>query len=89
LGEGAIQVDPAAGDPIKVWDNMELVKLIHAWRPHSPYEITAIYRKTGGDKSIQPSWLAEPKVIGTGFMTPRRFTCKYLPEMFRKLFWEK
>ncbi|GHV90776.1 hypothetical protein AGMMS50268_12790 [Spirochaetia bacterium] len=46
LGSGKIIVDPAAGSPIEVWKNMELLNLIKKWRPHSPFEITAIYRKS-------------------------------------------
>jgi SAM-dependent methyltransferase len=45
LGKGSIIVDPAAGHPIEVWNDMRLIKIIKKWRPHSPYEITAIYRK--------------------------------------------
>jgi hypothetical protein len=86
LGNGAIQLDPAAGDPIQVWNDMELVDILRKWRPHSPYEITAIYRKKGGGKDAQPTWFNEPKVVGAGFIGPCHYTFKRLPTMLKKLF---
>jgi SAM-dependent methyltransferase len=77
MGKGTIVVDPAAGELIAIWDDMTLIKIITDWRPHSPYEITAIYRKTGGIYN-QPSWLEQPEIVGTGFVSPTKFIAKHL-----------
>jgi hypothetical protein len=77
MGEGIIRLDPAAGDPLNVWDDMILIKIITDWRPHSPFEITAVIRKSGGE-SHQPSWLELPEIVGTGFMSPEKFIVKHL-----------
>jgi SAM-dependent methyltransferase len=92
LGKGNIIVDPAAGLPIEVWHNMELIKIIKKWRPHSPYEITAIYRKQFIDpppqlnQCIAVSWLTEEQVVGNGMVTPFLYTIKRLSKMFVNTF---
>lgn len=83
MGRGEIIVDPAAGDPITVWTDMELVRIMQDWRPHSPFEITAIYRKKGSDARTQPTWLEEPKVVGAGFKSGLSYTLDRLPLMLR------
>ncbi|MGH7175547.1 MAG: class I SAM-dependent methyltransferase [Minisyncoccia bacterium] len=83
LGRGSISVDPAAGPPIPVWTEMELVRTSTLWRSHSPYEITAIYRKRGADFH-EPSWTTEMAVIGHGpLLRPFGYTRRRLPLMVR------
>jgi SAM-dependent methyltransferase len=92
LGKGNIIVDPAAGIPIEVWSDMELVKIIKKWRPHSPYEITAIYKKITPPPYLSYlenntiSWFAEKQVVGSGMISPLLYTIKRLPKMFANTF---
>ncbi|MCD8350256.1 MAG: methyltransferase domain-containing protein [Planctomycetaceae bacterium] len=90
LGNGIIVVDTAAGDPVNVWvddltgqSQMTLERIIPKWRPHSPYEITAIYRKAGGVGGNDVTWLNEPKVVGQGMVNPWVYTLKKFPKMVR------
>ena len=75
LGHGKILLDPAAGDSLSVWNDMTLVNIITDWRPHSPFEITAVFRKQGGPEN-QPSWLEIPEIVGSGFISPKRFIAR-------------
>lgn len=67
----------------KVWESVELVKIITLWRLHSPYEVTVIYRKSGGAlKQTYPTWLDRHDIVGDGFMSPfewhlRQFISRY------------
>jgi SAM-dependent methyltransferase len=83
LGRGQIVVDPAAGPPLHVWAGMDLVETSNRWRPHSPYEITAVFRKHGGSAESQPTWLGEPAVVGGARRSPLGYTLRRLPKMFR------
>lgn len=58
------------GGSYKVWEGVEIVKIITLWRPHSPYEVTAIYRKAGGTRTAQATWLDRREVVGDGFLSP-------------------
>jgi hypothetical protein len=54
----------------------DLIKIITDWRAHSPFEITAVFRKSGGE-AHQPSWLEMPEIGGNGFVSPRKMIARY------------
>jgi len=56
----------------RVWgvEGVEVVQISILWRPHSPYEVTAIYRKPGGSRDTHPTWLDRREIVGDGFMSP-------------------
>ncbi len=75
LGETGTIYTPAIN--YKVWDNVELVKILNRWRMHSPWEVTAIYRKRGSNPR-EPTWLSATEIVGKdGLMAPWRWKLKH------------
>jgi SAM-dependent methyltransferase len=85
MGSGVICVDPAAGEPLKVWNEICLTKIIKKWRRHSAFEITAVFNKKAnhGEKCTPPSWLNEKAVVGTGMISKTRLNIETIIIMLK------
>jgi len=76
--KGHIYTPGAPGGAYRVWnEGVEVIHMFTLWRPHSPYEVTAIFRKPGGTEATYPTWMKRTEIVGNGFLTPLRWRYKY------------
>jgi SAM-dependent methyltransferase len=59
-----------SAESYRVWEGVEVVQISTFWRLHSPYEVTAVFRKPGGSVITYPTWLDRREIVGDGFMSP-------------------